>query len=238
MAAGLRNLLWPRQKSSAAAGKASWDARRTWTALNVANHGIYAALFIIRSFFYTGVGGTDRPFYFESFFLGWLCGPSFMLPTWLGWDNNMYNQPAVLAWVTKMNSASSGAFPAWIANCVGSPAFMYLYQIAEGTFHLMIVAGGLRAFFHRTWPPKKDSAMRLYRWGLWLELIVMDIAYVTAYSYLPFLSVPGHWGLTSIMMIIHHLNVVPDVASAWYEWKASKADKLSDKSEPCRPAMA
>jgi len=193
-------------------------------------------LFIIRSFFYTGVGGNDRPFYFESYFLGWLCGPSVMLPTWLGWDNNMYNQPAVLAWVTKMNSASSGAFPAWIANCVGSPAFMYLYQIAEGTFHCMIVAGGLRAFFNRTWPPKKDSAMALYRWGLWLELIVMDIAYVTAYSYLPFLSVPGHWGLTTIMMIIHHLNVLPDIASAWYEWKASKAAESTEGSK-LQPAM-
>lgn len=207
--------------------KGAWDRRRIWTVLNVGNHGIYALLFLIRSLCYTGVGGNDRPFFFESFFLGWLCGPSWLMPSMLGWDNAMYNQPAVLKWVTGINSAQSTVFPDLIAKFVGSPAFMYFYQIAEGTFHLMICAGGLRAFFDSSWPPKKggDSMQRLYRWGLWLEILVMDVAYVAAYSCLPMASCPGHWGLTTIMMLIHHVNVVPDIMCAWYEWKADQAAK-------------
>jgi len=211
--------------------KGIWDQRRIWTALNVGNHGIYAILFLMRSFLYTGVGGNDRPFFFESYFLGWLCGPSWLMPNLLGWDNGMYNQPAVLKWVTGINSAQSTVFPAVVAKCVGSPLFMYFYQIAEGTFHLMICAGGLRALFNSSWPPKKegDSMQRLYRWGLWLEIIVMDVAYVLAYSCLPLASCPGHWGLTTIMMLIHHLNVVPDVMSAWHEWKADQAAKQASR---------
>jgi len=200
-----------------------WDARRFWTALNVANHAIYAALFIIRSFFYTGVGSTDRPFYYESFFLGWLCGPSALLPTLLGWSNQQYHQPVVLKWMTAINAPTSTAYPAWITYFIGNPLFMYYYQIAEGLFHFMIVMGGMRAFVKKAWPPVEgEGSLKLFRWGLWLELVIMDIAYVVAYSCLPMLSVPGHWGLTTIMMLIHHLNVLPDVVCAWEEWKAAR----------------
>lgn len=212
---------WFKSATQFRLGLNEWSAHRRWTALNVVNHGIYAVLFIIRSLFYTGVGGTDRPFYYESFFLGWLCGPSSMIPTWFGWDNNQYNRIEVLNWVTNANSASSGVFPNWLAQFVGNPMFMYGYQIAEGTFHLMIVAGGLRAFSQQLWSLRKkgDGSQRCFRYGLLLELIIMDITYVIGYSYLPLFSVPGHWGLTTIMMLIHHLNVVPDVVCAFLEWK-------------------
>jgi hypothetical protein len=213
------------------AGGEKWDARRKWTAGNVINHGIYAALFIIRTFFYTDVGGNDRPFYYESHFLGWLCGPSWFLPKILGWTNGQYSQPVVLKWMAKINGADSGAYPAWIAPYAGSPDFMFYYQIAEGTFHFMIVLGGLRSLtkvFGKQWPPKEgDNDLKLFRYGLWLEIIFMDITYVTGFSCLPFLQVPGHFGLTFIMMLIHHLNVVPDIACAWYEWKASRPSKFT-----------
>lgn len=232
---------WKRHASDFVKEKSSWDSRRLWTALNVGNHGIYAALFIIRSLFYTGVGSHDRPFYFESYFLGWLCGPSYLLPTMLGWDNNQYNRVPVLNWVTSMNSGAGGAFPSWISACISSPLFMYFYQIAEGTFHLMIVFGGLRAFRNKTWPPPKggDKQLSLFRWGLWLEILVMDIAYVVAYSCLPMMSLPGHWGLTTIMMLIHHVNVLPDLVCAWQEYKADRAATTSAAEDTERkPAFA
>jgi len=207
----------------------SWDGRRFWMGLNVGNHAIYAALFVIRSIFYPGGGGSDRPFFYESYFLGWLCGPSFGLPTVLGWPNHQYNQPMVLKWMKAINAPSSTAYPAFITKCIGDPSFMYFYQIAEGIFHLMIVFGGLRLAFgkgSKTWPPSERSKeLRLFRWGLWLELVIMDISYVTAFSCLPFLSVPGHFGLTTIMMLIHHVNVLPDVMCGWYEWRAAKRAK-------------
>jgi len=215
-----------------------WDGRRVWTMLNVGNHGIYALLFVIRQLCYTGVGGGDRPFYFESYFLGYLCGPQAFLPRLLGWDNGMYNQPAVLKWMTAVNAgtSSAGGFPNWIQVFIANPTFMYWYQIAEGTFHIMIVLGGLRAFFGKTWPPKKegDSSQTLFRWGLWLEIIVMDITYVSAYSCLPFLACPGHLGLTTIMMLIHHVNVLPDIMCAWHEWKADR--QVAKKSQPALAA--
>mmetsp|Transcript_5507 Transcript_5507/g.7041 ORF Transcript_5507/g.7041 Transcript_5507/m.7041 type:complete len:110 (-) Transcript_5507:473-802(-) len=105
---------------------------------------------------------------------------------------------------------------------------MYYYQIAEGIFHCMIVLGGMRVFIKKAWPPMDgDASLRLFRWGLWLEIVVMDIAYVTAFTYMPALSVPGHWGLTTIMMVVHHLNVMPDLMCAWHEWKAAKASASS-----------
>jgi len=199
------------------------DGRRFWMRLNVANHAIYAVLFLIRSFCYTNVGGTDRPFFYESYFLGWLCGPSFFLPKLLGWPNGQYNQPMVLEWMKAINSPKSTAYPAMITKCIGDPNFMYFYQIAEGIFHLMIVFGGLKFFMKKNWPPKEGGReLRLFRWGLWLELLIMDITYVTAFSCLPLLSVPGHLGLTTIMMLIHHVNVLPDVMCGFYEWRAMK----------------
>lgn len=229
---------WKRKATDILQDKSSWDNRRLWTAVNVGNHGIYAILFIIRSFFYTGLGSHDRPFFYESYFLGWLCGPSWFLPTLLGWDNNQYNRLPVLHWVTKMNSGAGGAFPTWVSACISSPMFMYIYQIMEGTFHLMIVFGGLRAFRKKSWPPPKqgDRQLSLFRWGLWLELLVMDIAYVVAYSCLPMMSLPGHWGLTTIMMLIHHINVLPDLVCAWHEWKADRAAKITESTP--EPALA
>jgi len=201
-----------------------WDDRRFWTAINVGNHGIYAILFVIRSTFYADLGGNDRPFYYESYFLGYLCGPAAVLPILLGWDNKQYNQSAVLKWMTTMNAAGSTAFPSWITACISSPLFMYVYQIAEGTFHFMIVIGGLRAFFQKAWPPKEgDKSLSLFRWGLWLEILLMDITYVIAHTCLPMLSCPGHWGLTTIMMVIHHLNVLPDIVCACHEWTPSRS---------------
>jgi hypothetical protein len=216
----------PALSSNTKNAKGKFDWRRVWTALNVGNHAIYAVLFIIRSFFYTGAGSSDRPFYYESFFLGWLCGPAAFLPTLLGWDNNRYNQPTVLTWMKAVNSASSTAYPQWITVFISDPRFMYFYQIAEGIFHCMIVLGGLRAFSRTSWPPREDSkALRTFRWGLLLELVVMDITYVTAFSCLPMLQVPGHYGLTTIMMLIHHVNVLPDIVCGWYEWKAMRSAK-------------
>lgn len=205
-----------------------WNARRVWTALNVVNHGIYAALFVIRSLFYTGTGSSDRPFYYESYFLGWLCGPSWFLPTLLGWNNHRYNQPVVLKWMTWANSPTSDAYPEWIAPYISDPSFMYYYQIAEGSFHFMIVLGGLCAFSRSAWPPKEGSAwVRSFRWGLWLELVLMDITYCVAFSCMPFMGVPGHWGLTTIMMLIHHINVLPDFVCAWYEWVAAREARVA-----------
>jgi len=63
----------------------------------------------------------------------------------------------------------------------------------------------------------------------------MDIAYVLAYSCLPLASCPGHWGLTTIMMLIHHINVVPDVMCAWHEWKADQAARK--ESRQLQPAL-
>merc|ERR1712203_1309104 len=115
---------------------------------------------------------------------------------------------------------------------------MYYYQIAEGTFHFMIVLGGLRSFFSARWPPLEGAFdLRLFRWGLWLEIVVMDITYGIAYTYLPALACPGHWGLTTIMMVIHHLNVLPDFVCAWHEWKASKEMAKPPQRRP-RPAVA
>jgi len=202
--------------------KKEFDGRRFWTVINVINHAIYAILFVIRSLFYTGAGSHDRAFFYESYFLGYLCGPSFFLPTLLGWNNNAYHQPTVLKWVASINGGAGNAFPAWVNAVIGNPSAMFYYQIAEGIFHFMIVFGGLRSFFKKSWGKEGDADLKLFRWGLWLEIILMDISYVTAYSCLPGLSCPGHWGLTTIMMLIHHVNVLPDVVCAWYEWKASR----------------
>lgn len=202
-----------------------WPARRFWMGLNVGNHAIYAVLFVFRSLFYTGAGGSDRPFFFESYFLGWLSGPSFFLPKLMGWPGGEYNQAMVLVWMKKVNATGSGAYPAWIAPYIGSPAFMYYYQIAEGIFHLMIVFGGLRLAFKKgAWPPKERSTeLRLFRSGLLLELLIMDIPYVIAFSCLPFLTCPGHRGLTTLMMLIHHVNVLPDLMCGFYEWRARRS---------------
>ena len=41
---------------------------------------------------------------------------------------------------------------------------------------------------------------------LYIYIYIHMSCQVSAYSCLPFLACPGHWGLTTIMMLIHHLN--------------------------------
>lgn len=202
----------------------SSERRRFWTALSVGSHATYALLFIIRSFCYGGIGVPDRPFYYESLFLGWLCGPSSFLPRLLGWDHGHYNQPEVLSWMAALSAPASATQAPRAACFVGNPVFMYLYQNPILIPHLMIVFGGKRAFRRDAWPPTEGEwLLKMFRWGLWLELLGMDIAYVLAYSCLPFLSVPGHWGLTTMMMLLHHVTVLPDVVCVWHESKAARA---------------
>lgn len=202
----------------------SWDPRRWWMAMNVYNHGIYAVIFIIRTLFYNSSGGNDRAFYYESYFLVFLCGPSWFMPTLLGWDNNRYDQATTLTWLAEVNSPTSTAYPEFITPFTGSPNFMFYYQLAEGIFHIMIVCGGLCALRDSTWPPRDSGAsVRLFSCGLWLEIIIMDILYVIAFSCIALLSVPGHWGLTTYMMLLHHIGVLPDIMCAWHEQRAWKS---------------
>jgi len=181
-------------------------------ALNSLNHLAYAVLFIVRSVFFTDAGSGDRPFYFESILLGW------MIPSWLGvalgWSAP-YDQAAVLGFVVSVNEASSTTYQsAFFQACVGSPDFMFWYQVAEGTFHLMIVAGSLWLCTRPSLPWLKT----LYLAGLWLEIIVMDITYTFAYTLLAAReSMPGYYGLVFLMMLVHHLTVLPDLLSASLE---------------------
>ena len=51
----------------------------------------------------------------------------------------------------------------------------------------------------------------------------MDIPYFYAYTLVALRrSVPGFPGLAVLMMALHHLTVLPDIVSAYLEWRASE----------------
>ena len=94
---------------------------------------------------------------------------------------------------------------------------MYFYQIVEGIFHLMIVVGSLWLLFTRR------RLLPLYRTGLWLEIIWMDVrTFTPTRSSRCGRSVPGFPGLAVLMMALHHLTVLPDLVSAYLEWRAGE----------------
>ena len=104
-----------------------------------------------------------------------------------------------------------------IGVAVSNHTFMYFYQIVEGIFHLMIVVGSVWLLSPRR------RLLTLYKLGLWLEIIWMDIPYTYAYTLVALRrSVPGFPGLAVLMMVLHHLTVLPDIVSAYLEWRASE----------------
>ena len=70
----------------------------------------------------------------------------------------------------------------------------------------MLVVGSLWLLFPRRPCP-------LYLTGLWLEIIWMDIPYTYAYTLVALRqSVPGFPGLAVLVMVLHHLTVLPDLS--------------------------
>ena len=98
------------------------------------------------------------------------------------------------------------------------------YQIAEGTFHLMICAGSLWLLLGKP-RPASHNLLTLYRLGLALEIIFMDGPYGVAFTCLLTRSIPEYWGLLTFVVLLHHITVLPDFVSAWLEWQAHKAEK-------------
>ena len=214
-----------RSRSGAAVRTSSRSRANLWIAINAFNHAIYAILFLIRSFFYAGVGDGDRPFYFESYLLEALLPPP--LCAALGWAGPP-DRLQILAFVKSCNADAEAGLATYgwpIGAAVSNHTFMYFYQIVEGIFHLMLVVGSLWLLFPAT-PSKSPRAWRfltLYKLGLWLEIIWMDIPYTYAYTLVALRrSVPGFPGLAVLMMVLHHLTVLPDLVSAYLEWRASE----------------
>ena len=214
-----------RSRSGAAACTSSRSRANLWIAINAFNHAIYAVLFLVRSFFYAGVGDGDRPFYFESYLLEALLPPP--LCAALGWAGPP-DRLQILSFVKACNADAEAGLATYgwpIGAAVSNHTFMYFYQIVEGIFHLMLVVGSLWLLFPAT-PSKSPRAWRfltLYKLGLWLEIIWMDIPYTYAYTLVALRrSVPGFPGLAVLMMVLHHLTVLPDIVSAYLEWRASE----------------
>ena len=61
-----------------------------------------------------------------------------------------------------------------------------------------------------------------YKLGLWLEIIWMDIPYTYVYARRAAPVGAGLSGLAVLMMVLHHLTVLPDIVSAYLEWRASE----------------
>ena len=206
-----------RSRSAAAARTSSRSRANLWIGINALNHAIYAILFLIRSFFYAGVGDGDRPFYFESYLLEALLPPP--LCAALGWAGPP-DRLQILAFVKSCNADAEAGLATYgwpIGVAVSNHTFMYFYQIVEGIFHLMIVVGSLWLLLPRR------RLLPLYRTGLWLEIIWMDVPYFYAYTLVALRrSVPGFPGLAVLMMVLHHLTVLPDIVSAYLEWRASE----------------
>lgn len=186
--------------------------------LNSLNHLIYAVLFVVRSTYYTEVGSGDRPFYYESFFLEYLLPPG--LSSMCGWKTG-YDQAVVLSTVMAANSGEGGkeVFGEVLASFITSPEFMFYYQIAEGTFHCMICVGSL-------WLLARSASglLSLYRAGLWLEIIIMDIPYTISFTLLGLRrTIPGFPCLMAWAVVLHHLTVLPDFVSAYCEWASDRA---------------
>ena len=202
---------------SEAAARISRSRANLWLAINAFNHAIYAVLFLVRSFFYAGVGDGDRPFYFESYLLEALLPPP--LCAALGWAGPP-NRLQILSFVKACNANAEAGLATYgwpIGVAVSNHTFMYFYQIVEGIFHLMIVVGSVWLLSPRR------RLLTLYKLGLWLEIIWMDIPYTYAYTLVALRrSVPGFPGLAVLMMVLHHLTVLPDIVSAYLEWRASE----------------
>ena len=202
---------------SEAAARISRSRANLWLAINAFNHAIYAVLFLVRSFFYAGVGDGDRPFYFESYLLEALLPPP--LCAALGWAGPP-DRLQTLSFVKACNANAEAGLATYgwpIGVAVSNHTFMYFYQIVEGIFHLMIVVGSVWLLFPRR------RLLTLYKLGLWLEIIWMDIPYFYAYTLVALRrSVPGFPGLAVLMMVLHHLTVLPDIVSAYLEWRASE----------------
>eukprot|EP00746_Dinoflagellata_sp_MGD_P165491 gnl/MRDRNA2_/MRDRNA2_94796_c0_seq1.p1 gnl/MRDRNA2_/MRDRNA2_94796_c0~~gnl/MRDRNA2_/MRDRNA2_94796_c0_seq1.p1 ORF type:complete len:206 (+),score=17.50 gnl/MRDRNA2_/MRDRNA2_94796_c0_seq1:63-680(+) len=198
---------------------AHWSSRELCILANSLNHLIYAALFLVRSLFYPDIGSGDRPFYYESKFLGWLVPPG--MASLCGWKKN-YDDAVILRKVLELNSEREEAAKVYgetLASFVSNQQFMFYYQIAEGTFHCMICVGSLWLFFSKSVP----RLLTLYHAGLLLEIMIMDIPYFIAFSCLPFQhDFPGYYGLMTYVVFIHHLTVLPDILSALCEWGSSK----------------
>ena len=189
--------------------------------------------FLIRSFFYAGVGDGDRPFYFESYLLEALLPPP--LCAALGWAGPP-DRLQILAFVKSCNADAEAGLATYgwpIGAAVSNHTFMYFYQIVEGIFHLMLVVGSLWLLFPAT-PSKSPRAWRfltLYKLGLWLEIIWMDIPYTYAYTLVALRrSVPGFPGLAVLMMVLHHLTVLPDLVSAYFEFTEDLLEAAMDEA--------
>jgi hypothetical protein len=212
--------------------KPAWtdDARTLWTALNGLNHLVYALLFVVRSVLLPDPGGGERPFFFESRLIGWLVPPG--AAGLLGWQKP-YKPDALLSFIATINgdeALGSAVYGSLIGSYVADPNFMFWYQVAEGTFHLMICAGALRL----AWPGREGGAAAakpslvpaflatLYRAGLALEIVLMDLTYTFAFSWMWATNgVPGYPGLMTFVVGLHHLTVLPDFVSAALELRAA-----------------
>eukprot|EP00040_Diaphanoeca_grandis_P016486 m.85047 g.85047 ORF g.85047 m.85047 type:complete len:209 (+) comp25826_c1_seq1:436-1062(+) len=193
--------------------------RRFWMGVTSFFHFVYAVLFIVRSVFYSDMGGNDRPFYYESYLTAYTIPPGFA--TLMGWEKP-YSQPALLKFVVALNGNNSlETYGPFIASVISNPENMFYYQIAEGIFHIMICVGSIWLFVDDR-ASRKSSLLTLYRVGLWLEIIVMDLAYGIAFNCLLPLSIPDYYGLMVWVVFLHHISLLPDVMSAWYEWRADR----------------
>ncbi len=130
-------------RSRSGAARKSRSRANLWLAINAFNHAIYAVLFLVRSFFYAGVGDGDRPFFFESYLLEALLPPP--LCAAFGWAGPP-DRLQILAFVKSCNADAEAGLKTYgwpIGVAVSNHTFMYFYQIVEGIFHLMIVIGSV-----------------------------------------------------------------------------------------------
>lgn len=83
-----------------------------------------------------------------------------------------------------------------------SPKFLYYYQIMEGIFHHMIVFGYLWYFIGN------KIGIKLFKVGILLEIIIMDIPYILAFI---LLSLRVNNKLGYIVCNIHHFTALPNI---------------------------
>ena len=90
----------------------------------------------------------------------------------------------------------------------------------------MIVVGSLWLLF-----PARQRLLTLYKAGLRLEIVWMDIPYTYAYTLVALRrSVPGFPGLAVLMMVLHHLTVLPDLVSAYFEFTEDLLEAAMDEA--------
>eukprot|EP00747_Dinoflagellata_sp_TGD_P182499 gnl/TRDRNA2_/TRDRNA2_36775_c0_seq1.p1 gnl/TRDRNA2_/TRDRNA2_36775_c0~~gnl/TRDRNA2_/TRDRNA2_36775_c0_seq1.p1 ORF type:complete len:216 (+),score=27.15 gnl/TRDRNA2_/TRDRNA2_36775_c0_seq1:70-717(+) len=197
-----------------APGPSGIDKLSWWSnLLSVANHGIFAALFIWRNIHAGGDFNMERAIRAEA---GTLCAVQGCDP----FDVAKH----LVASLTEM-------FPEMVA--VGptisyASIFMYWYMLLEGCIHCCICIGGFRILLPGPSGARPSGfwAQRLYRVSLLSEIIIMDIFYMYMFTAFPLMyansnlintkagsfSSGAHFGFfVAFLSMLNHTSCILDV---------------------------